>query len=374
MSQFMKEALELARRGAGCTSPNPAVGAVLVAAGRIVGRGYHTWAGRRHAEIVALEEAGEQARGATLYITLEPCCHQGRTGPCTERLIAAGVARVVAAMEDPNPRVAGRGFEQLRQAGIEVELDSEFTAEAEKLNEAFVHFMRTGRPLVTLKAALTLDGKIAAPEDNVGWITSEKARAHVQEVRHAHDAILTGIGTVLADDCRLTDRTGKERARPLMRIVLDSQLRIPLTSRMVAECRGDLTVMTTSAAPVERRQALEARGVQVFVFDGPDGRVDIPRVVEWVASQQYLSLLVEAGSKVNWAFLAAGAVDRILFYYAPKILGGLKSLPVVGGQGRARRADAFVFHRTRITPIPPDEFLVEAYLVKESPGDVHRNH
>lgn len=374
MSQFMKEALQLARRGAGCTSPNPAVGAVLVAGGKIVGRGYHTWAGRRHAEIVALDEAGEQARGATLYITLEPCCHEGRTGPCTERLIAAGVSRVVAAMEDPNPRVAGRGFERLRQAGIAVELDPEFTAEAEKLNEAFVHFMRTGRPLVTLKAALTLDGKIAAPEDNVGWITSETARAHVQEIRHAHDAILTGIGTVLADDCRLTDRTGKERARPLMRIVLDSQLRIPLTSRMVTECRGDLTVMTTSAAPPDRRQALEARGVQVFVFDGPDGRVDIPRVVEWVASQQYLSLLVEAGSKVNWAFLAAGAVDRILFYYAPKILGGLKSLPVVGGQGRARRADAFVFHRTRITPIPPDEFLVEAYLVKEAPGDVHRNH
>jgi diaminohydroxyphosphoribosylaminopyrimidine deaminase/5-amino-6-(5-phosphoribosylamino)uracil reductase len=374
MSQFMKEALELARRGAGCTSPNPAVGAVLVAGGKIVGRGYHTWAGRRHAEIVALEEAGEQARGATLYITLEPCCHEGRTGPCTERLIAAGVARVVAAMEDPNPLVAGRGFERLRQAGIEVQLEAEFTAEAEKLNEAFVHFMRTGRPLVTLKAALTLDGKIAAPEDNVGWITSETARAHVQEVRHAHDAILTGIGTVLADDCRLTDRTGKERARPLMRIVLDSQLRIPLTSRMVAESRGDLTVMTTSAAPAERRQALEARGVQVFAFDGPDGRVDIPRVVEWVASQQYLSLLVEAGSKVNWAFLAAGAADRILFYYAPKILGGLKSLPVVGGQGRARRADAFLFHRTRLTPIPPDEFLVEAYLLKEAPGDVHRNH
>jgi diaminohydroxyphosphoribosylaminopyrimidine deaminase/5-amino-6-(5-phosphoribosylamino)uracil reductase len=374
MSQFMKEALELARRGAGRTSPNPAVGAVLVAGGKIVGRGFHTWAGRRHAEIVALEEAGELARGATLYVTLEPCCHQGRTGPCTEHLIAAGVARVVAAMEDPNPRVAGRGFERLRQAGIEVELDPEFAGEAEKLNEAFVHFMRTGRPLVTLKAALTLDGKIAAPEDNLGWITSEKARAHVQEVRHAHDAILTGIGTVLADDCRLTDRTGKERARPLMRIVLDSQLRIPLTSRMVAECQGDLTVMTTSAAPAERRQALEARGVQVLTFDGVDGRVDIPRVVDWAASQQYLSLLVEAGSKVNWAFLAAGAVDRILFYYAPKILGGLKSLPVVGGQGRARRADAFLFHRTRITPIPPDEFLVEAYLVQESPGDVHRNH
>jgi len=374
MNHFMQEALRLARLGIGRTSPNPAVGAVLVAGGDVVGRGFHTWAGRRHAEVVALEEAGERARGATLYINLEPCCHEGRTGPCTERLIQAGVRRVVAAMEDPNPLVAGRGFRRLREAGIEVEIASEFTAEAERLNEAFVHYMRTGRPLVTLKAALTLDGKISAPEDNFGWITSEKARAHVQEVRHAHDAVLTGIGTVLADDCRLTDRTGKERARPLMRIVLDSQLRLPLSSRMVAECDNDLTVMTTSAAPAERRRELEARGVRVFVFDGPAGRVDIRRVVEWVAAEQYLSLMIEAGSKVNWAFLAAGEVDKILFYYAPKILGGLKSLPVVGGKGVARRADAILFHRTAITPIPPDEFLLEAYLIKESAGRVYGDY
>ena len=253
MPSFMEEAIELARQGAGCTSPNPAVGAVLVTGGEVVGRGFHTWAGRRHAEIVALEEAGERARGATLYINLEPCCHQGRTAPCADRLIAAGVRRVVAAMEDPNPQVAGQGFHRLREAGVGVEIASEFAAEAEKLNEPFVHFMRTGRPLVTLKAALTLDGKISAPDDNLGWITSERARAHVQEMRHAHDAMLTGIGTVLADDCRLTDRTGKERARPLMRIVLDSQLRIPLTSRMVSECQDDVTVITTSAASGARR-------------------------------------------------------------------------------------------------------------------------
>jgi len=366
MPDYMQQALELARKGVALASPNPMVGAVLIRDGEIVGRGYHTYPGKLHAEVIALEEAGERARGATLYINLEPCCHQGRTPPCTDRLIAAGVRRVVAAMQDPNPQVAGQGFERLRAAGVEVEIAAEYTREAEKLNEAFTRFMRSGLPLVTLKSAVTLDGKIAAPEDNYGWITSEKARAHVQQVRHAHDAILTGIGTLLADDCRLTDRTGKPRARPLMRIVLDSQLRTPPDSRMVTGCQGDVTVITTSAAPGGRREVLESRGVRVLCFDGPGGRTDVRRVVSWVASQNYLSLMVEAGSKINWAFLTAGVVDKVLFYYAPKILGGLKSLPVVGGKGRLRRADAILFRDVTITPIPPDEFAVEAYCVREN--------
>jgi diaminohydroxyphosphoribosylaminopyrimidine deaminase/5-amino-6-(5-phosphoribosylamino)uracil reductase len=231
---YLAEALDLARQGAGRTSPNPAVGAVLVRDGEVVGRGFHTWSHVKHAEIVALEQAGERARGATLYTTLEPCSHQGRTGSCAEALIGAGVARVVTIHQDPNPLVAGRGLALLLGAGVQVETDAALEREAETLNAAFFHFMRTGRPLVTLKSALTLDGKIAAPEDNSGWITSEKARAHVQQMRHMSDAILTGIGTVLADDCQLTDRSGLERSRPLLRIVLDSQLRIPLTSKMVS--------------------------------------------------------------------------------------------------------------------------------------------
>ncbi len=366
MADFLKEALELARRGVGLASPNPMVGAVLVKDGRVVGRGFHTYAGKKHAEVIALEEAGAAARGATLYINLEPCCHQGRTPPCTKRIIEAGVSKVVAAMADPNPAVAGKGFAELRAAGVEVVENSEHRQEAERVNEAFIHFMKTGRPLVTLKAAVTLDGKIAAPEDNYGWITSERARAHVQEVRHAHDAILTGIGTLLADDCRLTDRTGKPRSRPLMRLVLDSTLRIPLESKMVQSCRNDVTVVTTSAASEEKRKALEERGVRVVVCNGPKGRTDPIQVLEWLASEKYLSLMIEAGSKVNWSFLAAGAVDKILFYYAPKILGGLKSLPVVGGKGRLRRRDAILFRDVAITPIPPDEFAVEAWYVRES--------
>ena len=211
---YVREALELARQGRGQTSPNPMVGALLVRDGQVVGRGVHTYADKKHAEIRALEQAGEQARGATLYINLEPCSHLGRTGPCAEAIVAAGVSEVIAAMQDPNPLVSGRGFGILRQAGVKVEIAAELTAQAEKLNEAFVHYMRAGRPLVTLKTALTLDGKIAAPDDNRGWITSEVARAHVQQLRHDADAILTGIGTVLADDCLLTDRMGLDRSRP----------------------------------------------------------------------------------------------------------------------------------------------------------------
>jgi diaminohydroxyphosphoribosylaminopyrimidine deaminase/5-amino-6-(5-phosphoribosylamino)uracil reductase len=245
-SQYMREALDLARKGRSLASPNPLVGAILVREGEVVGRGFHTYAGLHHAEIIALAQAGDKARGATLYLNLEPCSHHGRTPPCVDALIQAGVARVVAPVTDPNPLVAGQGFARLREAGIEVEIPDEFAADAAKLNEPFLHFMRTGRPLVTLKTAITLDGKISAPDDNRGWITSERARAHVQEIRHDHDAILTGIGTVLADDCLLSDRTGHPRCRPFLRIVMDSLLRLPLDSKMVRSaaassslrCRG----------------------------------------------------------------------------------------------------------------------------------------
>lgn len=360
----MQEALELAQRGRGLTSPNPAVGAVIVRDGAIVGRGFHTWAGIDHAEIVALREAGERARGATLYVTLEPCSHYGRTGPCVDAILQAGIARVVAAMEDPNARVRGEGFRRLRAAGVDVLIEPTHAAAAERLNEAFIHFMKTGRPLVTVKAALTLDGKIAAPQDNLGWITSEVARADVQQVRHFSDAILTGLGTVLEDDCLLTDRSGRERARPLLRIVLDSQLRIPLTAKIITSAQGDVMVVGTSAAPAERRRALECVGIRVLIADGPGGRTDPSQVIDYLASERYLSLMVEAGSKVNWTMLDTQIADKVLFYYAPKILGGLKSLPVAGGPGRMRRADAILFERVTVHAISENEFAVEAYLVK----------
>jgi diaminohydroxyphosphoribosylaminopyrimidine deaminase / 5-amino-6-(5-phosphoribosylamino)uracil reductase len=364
MSWYMEEALRLAEQGRGLTSPNPTVGAVVVRDGEVVGRGFHTWAGVDHAEIVALREAGERARGADLYVTLEPCSHQGRTGPCTEAVILAGVARVTAALEDPNPEVSGRGFAKLREVGVEVTIDETHAASAERLNEPFVHFMKTGRPLVTIKAALTLDGKIAAPQDNYGWITSEMARADVQQVRHLSDAILTGLGTVLEDDCLLTDRSGRERSRPLLRIVLDSQLRIPLTAKIVTSAQGDVMVVGTSAAPAERRRALEAAGIRVLIADGAGGRTDPHQVIEYLARERYLSLMVEAGAKVNWTMLDAQIADKVLFYYAPKILGGLKSLPVIGGVGRMRRADAILLERVMVHSVSTDEFAVEAHVTK----------
>lgn len=361
---YLRKALDLARQGQGRVSPNPAVGAVLVKDGAVVGQGLHTWAGVKHAEVLALEAAGDQARGATLYINLEPCAHQGRTGPCTDALISAGVRKVVAITEDPNPLVAGQGFARLRAAGVEVEIEPTLAQEARELNLAFFHFMATGRPLVTLKSAVTLDGKIAAPEDNSGWITSERARAHVQQVRHLHDAILTGIDTVLSDDCLLTDRSGLERSRPLLRIVVDSQLRIPLTSKMVTSAQGDLLVVCSSVASPARRQDLEALGIEVLAADGPGGRTDLKKIVEVLGTRKYLSLMIEAGSKVNWSALEYGVADRIFFYYAPKILGGLQSLPVAGGIGKRRRADAIRFTGTKLHLIPPDEFAVEAWLKK----------
>ncbi len=245
--QFMEQALELARQGVAQASPNPCVGAVLVAEnGEIVGHGAHTYEKRKHAETLALEEAGRRARGATLYVNLEPCTHVGRTGPCADAVIAAGVKRVFAAMRDPNPLVAGRGLARLRAAGIEV-YEGLCEAEAKKLNEAFAKYIRNKAPFVTLKTAMTLDGKIAPPPGEAdppgalaasgGWITSEEARAHVHEMRHANDAIMVGVGTVIADDPLLTDRTGFPRRRPLLRVILDSKLRLPLDSRVVKTAR-----------------------------------------------------------------------------------------------------------------------------------------
>lgn len=362
---YLQQALALARQGESLASPNPLVGAIVVQGDEVVGRGFHTFAGVKHAEILALEQAGDRARGATVYVTLEPCSHQGRTGPCADALIAAGVAKVVAASQDPNPLVCGAGLERLRKAGVAVEMALEFQAEAEKLNEPFFHFMRTGKPLVTLKSAVTLDGKIAAPEDNTGWITSERARTHVQQLRHNSDVMLTGIGTVLADNPLLTDRSGKGRSRPLMRVILDSTLRLPVHSRIVDSAEKDLIVATTSASSAERRRALEGAGVEVRVFDGPGGRVDIRDVISLLAQRRYLSVMIEAGSKMNWSSLEAGVVDKIFFYYAPKILGGMMSLPVAGGSGRRSRVDAIVLERTQIHLIPPDEFAVEAYVKRD---------
>lgn len=367
---WLEEAVGLARAGQALASPNPVVGAVVTdAAGRKAGQGVYTWEGRKHAEILALEEAGDRASGGTLYVSLEPCSIHGRTPPCAEAVIAAGIRRVVSASRDLNPAIDGSGLAALRRVGVQVEeATGRLAARASRLNEDFFHFIRTGRPLVTLKSASTLDGKIAAPDDNTGWITSKVARLHVQGVRHRHDAIMTGIGTVQADDCMLTDRSGLPRRRPLLRVVADSLLRLPIDSRIVESFDDDLLVATTSSASRKRLDLFRSRGIPVRVFDSPTARVDLNALVDWLGGQQIASLMIEGGAKLNWSFLESGAADKVLIYYAPKILGGFDSLPLVGGAGRRSRAGALQLSGLRTFMVSPDEFAVEAYIPKEAPG------
>ena len=373
--QFMDQALQLAREGIALTSPNPCVGAVLVSdRGDVVGRGSYTYGGLKHAEVLALEQAADQARGATLYINLEPCNHQGRTPPCADALITAGIKRVVASIADPNPLVSGSGFAKLRAAGITVETGLREN-EARRLNEAFAKYIRYKIPLVTLKAAMTLDGKIAPPPGESlnptalgsggvsgGWITSEAARAHVQELRHENDAILVGVGTVIADDPLLTDRTGRPRRRPLLRVILDSRLRLPLESRVVKTVKEDVLVLCSFAEEKKKRK-LEERGVRVeqVPLGSPGGRPGMPEIVESLGKKEITSLLIEGGAMVNWAALDSGIVDKVFLYYAPKILAGTGSVPFAAGPGfrhlsEAAHVRSFMLHRFG------EDFAVEGYL------------
>src|ERR1700732_1162501 len=276
---FLKRALDLAQRGVALAHPNPVVGAVLVKSGRAIGEGFHAYDRREHAEIVALKKAGEKARGATLYVTLEPCCTSGRTGPCTKSIISAGIRNVYAPMEDPNPQVAGRGFAELKRAGIKLHLSENFRERAEDLNEDFAKWIRTGLPFVTLKTALTLDGQIASRAGSTTWITSAPSLDEVQRLRHQADALLTGIGTVLADDPRMSDRTREPRRRRLLRAIVDSHLRMPLRSKLVKVAEGDVIVFTTQRADSAKARALVRAGVEVFQVCSHSGHVDLRAVI-----------------------------------------------------------------------------------------------
>jgi diaminohydroxyphosphoribosylaminopyrimidine deaminase/5-amino-6-(5-phosphoribosylamino)uracil reductase len=322
---WMQRALELARRGIGVTSPNPAVGCVILdSAGQLAGEGWHEYDLLDHAEVAALKAAGQRARGGTAYVTLEPCNHTGRTGPCTEALIAAGVSRVVAATIDPNPAVTGQGLARLRAAGIEVALGL-CQPEARRLNEGFAHWSQHHRPLVLMKVAMTLDGRIAPPPGEHQlhapyWITSEVARAAVQPLRHQADAALTGVDTVLADDPLLTDRSGLRRRRPLLRVVLDSALRMLLDSKMVATAHNDVVIFTVSNDEA-RIHELQTRGVRVDVLPAEAGRVPLTQVLDKLGEEGILTLLTETGTRLNTALLAAGLVDRVHLFVSPQIMG-----------------------------------------------------
>jgi diaminohydroxyphosphoribosylaminopyrimidine deaminase/5-amino-6-(5-phosphoribosylamino)uracil reductase len=378
--QQMRRALELARAGIGLVSPNPAVGAVVVdAPGREVGAGTHTYDGVKHAEVLALEQAGAAAGGGTLYLNLEPCSHQGRTGPCADAVIAGGISRVICSMEDPNPRVAGQGFAKLRASGIGVQVGL-FEAEAKKLNESFAKYIRLGKPLVTLKSAMTLDGKIAdatksgaehssearsalpaseGARSGYHWITGEVARAHVQQLRHQNDAILVGVGTVMADDPLLTDRSGLPRRRKLLRVILDSYLRIPPASRVIQTAESDVLILCSTAED-ETRQALEAKGIRVMQISGAnaEGRPDFGAIVQALGEMEITSVLLEGGALINGAALASGEVDKVFLYYAPKILGG-GAVPFIAGEdlrGKPQCVQHFELRRFG------DDFALEGYL------------
>lgn len=316
-------ALALARKGVGLASPNPTVGCVIVRSGEIVGEGFHQYDGRDHAEIIALKAAGEKARGATLYVTLEPCKHTGRTAPCTAAIINASIRRVVACMKDPNPMVSGGGFDRLRAAGIEV-ISGVKEEEARPLNEAFACWIRTRKPLVTLKSAMTLDGQLALSLPSSGgstWVTSEESRAEVHRMRHASDALLTGIGTVLADDPLLTDRTGLPRRRPLLRVVLDSKLRLPLTSRLVKSAANDVVVFTAAPLDSSKARKLQKAGVQLAGARNRRGQIDLDAALTQLGQREILSVLLEAGPTLNGAALSADIVHKLTLFYAPKFAG-----------------------------------------------------
>ena len=362
--RFMRLALRLARRGYGRTSPNPMVGAVLAKAGQVIGRGWHRRAGEPHAEIEALRDAGRKGgsvRGATLYVTLEPCSTHGRTPPCTEALIASRIKRVVVGATDPNPLHAGRGFALLRRAGVELS-SGLLAVESARLNESFHHWIVHRKPFVTVKAAMTLDGKIATESGESKWITGEKARDWGMKLRQGSDAILVGVRTVLADNPSLTFRPPRsqnlKKATPrLRRIILDSAARTPPESCVVRdESAAVTTIVTTRRAP--RRRVLElSKHVQVWLAPEENGRISLPWLLQKLGAEGVTALLVEGGGEVNAAFLLGRLAHRVVFFYAPKILGGRHSIKAVGGKGARSLAESIALRELEWRRLGPDLML-----------------
>ncbi|SDD41748.1 bifunctional diaminohydroxyphosphoribosylaminopyrimidine deaminase/5-amino-6-(5-phosphoribosylamino)uracil reductase RibD [Sporomusa acidovorans] len=366
---YMRQALTIAQYARGRTSPNPMVGAVIVQAGHIVGQGWHRLAGTPHAEIHALAQAGELAKGATIYVTLEPCSHHGRTGPCTDALLKAGVKKVVVAMTDPNPKVAGNGLARLKAAGIEV-VEGVLAAEAAKLNEVFIKWISTGLPFASLKTAMSLDGKIAAYTGHSKWITSSAAREYVHTLRDTHDAILVGIGTLLADDPQLTTRLPAGGKNPL-RIIVDSMARTPLTANVVKDQQSQTVIAVSRSAPKEKITALQKSGVEVLLLEQTPLGLNLRQLYKILGERQISSILVEGGAAVNASLLAENLIDKVYSFIAPKIVGGKNAPGPVGGMGVSAVDQAIMLEDIHTHTIGSD-ILISGYVTGREGRDVYR--
>jgi len=355
----MQQALELAARGKGKTSPNPMVGALVVKGGKVISRGYHKKAGTPHAEVIALNKAGVKARGATLYVTLEPCCHTDKkTPPCTNAIINAGIQTVVVAIRDPNPKVSGKGIKELRKAGISTKVGV-LKSEAAKLNEVFEKYITTKEPFVLLKIAQSLDGKIATAKGESKWITGEKARKRVHQLRDEFDALLVGIGTVQADNPSL-DCRNKGGASPY-RIIVDSSLQISLHAKALKHTDKKTVIATTVKANKHKVNAIEKMGHTIIVIREKEGRVNLKSLMKELGKMNITSVMIEGGSSISASALAAGIVDKVMFFVAPKIIGGIDSIPSVGGKSPAILNKAPQLRDLNAVPFGED-ILLEAYV------------
>ena len=363
--QYMKMALELAQKGMGFTAPNPMVGAVIVKNGRIIGQGYHRKYGGLHAEREALAACTEEPEGASIYVTLEPCCHYGKQPPCVNAILEAGIRRVIIGSSDPNPLVAGKGIRILKDHGIEV-TENILKEECDKLNEAFFYYIQNKKPYVVMKYAMTMDGKIAAYTGESKWVTGEAARIHVQEQRLKYTGIMVGVGTVLADDPMLTCRL--ENSRNPVRIICDSHLRTPLTSKIVRTAETIPTILASSSKDQQKIKNYEELGCQVLYVPEKNGHIDLNRLMELLGAAKIDSILLEGGGSLNWSALESGIVQKVQTYIAPKLFGGEEAKTPVEGKGFPDPASAVLLKNSEIIRLG-DDFLIESEVKRNVYGN-----
>lgn len=357
---FMEMALNLAKKGIGLTNPNPLVGAVIIKDGKVIGKGYHEKYGENHGEINALNNAKEDVHGATMYVNLEPCSHFGNVPPCVNRIIESGIKKVVIAMEDPNPIVSGKGIQILKENGLEVKVGV-LKKEAEKLNEIFIKYISTGKPFVILKVAMSLDGKIATHTGDSRWITGKRAREYVHILRQRVSAILVGVNTVIVDDPMLNTRLNNIECKDPIRIILDSHGRTPLKSNVLNTNPSNTIVAVTNNAAKENIKAIEKAGAEVMITPVKDGKVDLQFLMEKLGERKIDSLLIEGGGEINFSFLKEKLVDKVIFFIAPKIIGGETSKTPVEGKGVEYLKDAIDLKDITMCKIG-DDIMVEGYL------------